>query len=72
MIAVTGAVMTLSTFIGASERQSRVFASGDFTKMILARFVLALVGPHFMMSYYRRNNSSETDCSTTPSSCAPF
>ena len=49
-MAVTGAVMILSTLPASSAGFSRSFASRDFTKMIRSGHMLAEVGPIFARS----------------------
>src|SRR6476469_7803956 len=60
MMAVTGAVMVLSTLPAARQGLSLALAAGDTTKRTRIGQVLLLVGPHFAKSYTARNKASST------------
>src|ERR1700689_752552 len=64
MIAVTGAFIVLSTFVGLKAGNSRCLASCVRKKRIRAGHELALVGPNFSKSYSCRNRSSLTGLSS--------
>ena len=66
MMAVTGALIVLSTLPGASAGRSRSLACWLRTNTMRAGEQLALVGAIFMRSYSARNCSSETGRGSQP------